>query len=72
MSNRHLIEFDGSITTIYTGGLYGIKLDNQVEIHGKLCSDMYREQTRLITGDRVTVGILPYDLTRGLILYRYR
>jgi len=71
MTQQGLIEFDGNVTKMHTGGLYRIQLDNHVEIHGKLCKDMYRDRTRVVKGDRVTVGLSPYDLTRGLILHRY-
>jgi translation initiation factor IF-1 len=32
---------------------------------------MHRDRTRVVKGDRVAVGLSPYDLTRGLILHRY-
>lgn len=72
MSQQGLIEFDGNVTQIHRDGLYHIKLDNQVEVHGKLCAELHRDRTRVIKGDRVIVGLSPYDLTRGLILSRYR
>ena len=72
MSTQGLIEFNGNVTQTYTGGLYRIKLDNQVEIHGKLREELRRDSTRVRPGDRVAVGLSPYDLTRGLILHRCR
>jgi translation initiation factor IF-1 len=71
MSTQGLIKFDGNVTRVHTDGLYHIKLDNRVEVHGKLCGDTHHDRTRVVTGDRVTVGLSPYDLTRGLILSRY-
>lgn len=71
MSTQGLIKFDGNVTKVHTDGLYHIKLDNHVEVHGKLCGDMHHDRTRVVTGDRVSVGLSPYDLTRGLILSRY-
>lgn len=72
MSIQGLIEFNGHVTKIDTGGMYHIKLDNDVEIHGKLCGELHRDKTRVVTGDCVAVGLSPYDLTRGLILHRCR
>jgi len=72
MSIQGLIEFDGNVTQAYTDGLYRIKLDNQVEIQGKLREELRRDSMRVKAGDRVAVGLSPYDLTRGLILHRYR
>jgi translation initiation factor IF-1 len=71
MSKQDLIEVNGDVTKVSTGGLYIIKLDNNVEIHARLCGKMRRDRIRVVMGDRVTVGLSPYDLTRGLILYRY-
>ena len=72
MSIQGLIEFDGNVTQAYTDGLYRIKLDNQVEIHGKLREELRRDSMWVKAGDRVAVGLSPYDLTRGFILHRYR
>lgn len=72
MAKQDLIECKGHVTKVSTGGLYTIKLDNDIEILAKLCGKMRRYSIRVVLGDRVTVGLSPYDLTRGLILYRYR
>ena len=72
MSKQGLIEFNGNVTKIHTGGSYNIKLDNHVEIDGRLCGAMNRDRIRVVTGDRVIVGLSLYDLTRGFILHRYR
>ena len=71
MSTQGLIEFDGNVTKVHTEGLYHIKLDHHVEIHGKLCGDVHHDRSRVITGDHPSVGLSPYDLTRGLMLSRY-
>jgi translation initiation factor IF-1 len=72
MSIQGLIEFNGNVTKIDTGGRYHIKLDNDVEIHGKLCGEPHCDKMRVVTGDRVAVELSPYDPTRGLILHRCR
>ena len=72
MSTQGLIKFDGNVTQAYTDDLYRIRLDNEVEIHGKLRVGLRRDSMRVEAGDRVAVGLSPYDLTRGLILHCYR
>jgi translation initiation factor IF-1 len=47
-------------------------LDNNVEIAAKLCGKMRRFNIRVVVGDRVTVGVSPYDPTHGLIMFRHK
>lgn len=72
MAKRDLLEIEGTVINVSKGDLYKIKLDNEVEIHAKLCGRMRRHRIRVVTGDRVTVGVSPYDVTHGLITYRHR
>jgi translation initiation factor IF-1 len=43
---------------------------NSQELNAKLCGKMRRFSIKVLPGDKVTVGLSPYDLTHGLILYR--
>jgi translation initiation factor IF-1 len=65
---------EGTIIETLPGTQYRVKLDNQHEILAYLSGKMrrYYYYIRLLLGDRVTVEISPYDLTRGHITYRYR
>jgi translation initiation factor IF-1 len=73
MAKDDLAQLEGKIVDAAAGGLYKVQLDtNQVEIMARLCGKMRRFNIRVVVGDRVTVGVSPYDPTNGLILYRHK
>jgi translation initiation factor IF-1 len=72
MAKDDLAQLEGKITDAGAGGLYKVGLDNGVEIVARLCGKMRRFNIRVVVGDRVTVGVSPYDPTNGLILYRHK
>lgn len=73
MSKEDLAQFDGKVVDALAGGIYKIELDaNRVVINAKLCGKMRRFNIRIVVGDRVSVGVSPYDPTHGLIMYRHK
>jgi translation initiation factor IF-1 len=72
MAKEDLAQFEGKVVDVVAGGVYKIKLENNVEILAKLCGKMRRFNIRVIVGDRVTVGVSPYDPSHGLIMYRHK
>ena len=72
MAKDDLVNFDGKITHISGGGSYRILLDNGLEISGKLCGKMKKFSIKVVVGDRVNVGLSPYDPSHGLILLRHK
>lgn len=72
MSREDLAQLDGQVTNILTGGVYEVKLNNDKIIKAKLCGKMRKFRIRVIIGDKVTVGLSPYDLTHGLIVSRLK
>jgi len=72
MSKDDLIELRGVVSEIAGGGNYRVKCEQGHEVLARLCGKMRRFRIRVIPGDSVTVGVSPYDLTRGLITYRFK
>jgi translation initiation factor IF-1 len=72
MAKDDLAQLEGKVVDVAAGGIYKIKLENEVEIIARLCGKMRRFNIRVVVGDRVTVGVSPYDPTNGLILYRHK
>lgn len=72
MSKEDLAQVDGKVIDALAGGIYKVQLDNKVDISAKLCGKMRRFNIRVVVGDRVTVGVSPYDPTHGLIMYRHK
>ena len=73
MAKDDLAQFDGKVVDALAGGIYKVELEaNKVVIGAKLCGKMRRFNIRIVVGDRVTVGVSPYDPTHGLIMYRHK
>lgn len=72
MAREDLIRVEGVIADSTGGGLYSVKLENGVVVLARLCGKMKRFNIRVIVGDKVTVGVSPYDPTHGLILHRQK
>ena len=70
MAKDDLIELQGTVVEVLAGGNYKIKVSENHEVLARLNGKMRQYRIRVIQGDRVTVGVSPYDLRRGLITYR--
>jgi translation initiation factor IF-1 len=72
LARDDLIRIDGTVTDSTGGGTFRVKLENGNDVLAKLCGKMKRFNIRVIVGDKVTVGLSPYDLEHGLILHRMK
>lgn len=72
MAKDDLSNVEGKVIDQAGGGIYRIRLENGVEVSGKLCGKMKRFKIRVVIGDRVTMGLSPYDVSHGLILHRHK
>ena len=70
MSREDLTKVPGVVVDVLGGGHFSVKLGNSKIIQAKLSGRMRKFSIRVINGDRVTIGLSPYDLTHGLILER--
>jgi translation initiation factor IF-1 len=53
-------------------GMFQIKLENGVSVMAHLSGKIRQNRIKIVTGDKVTVELSPYDLTRGRITYRFK
>jgi translation initiation factor IF-1 len=72
MAKDDLAKLDGTVTDTRGGGIYIVTLENGVKISAKLSGNMKRFKIRVLVGDKVTVGVSPYDPTHGLIVLRHK
>lgn len=72
MSKDDLIRLDGRVSDATGGGNYNVLLDNGVNVTARLCGKMKKFRIRILVGDRVTVGVSPYDPSHGLITHRQK
>jgi translation initiation factor IF-1 len=70
LARDDLINVEGTVEEIRAGGNFAVKTDMGPVIIAKLSGRMRRYHIRVVAGDRVTVGVSPYDPTKGLIIYR--
>ena len=74
MSNEDKIELQGIVTKISRGGTFDVEVNvlNNVKhlVLCKLSGKMRNNNIRIIIGDRVTLVVSPYDLNRGMIIWR--
>ncbi len=63
---------DGVITETLPNAMFKVKLDNGHEILAHISGKMRMNYIKILVGDRVTVELSPYDLTKGRITYRYK
>jgi len=70
MSKDDLIKLEGIISEALSGSHFSVKLANGRVLGAKLSGRLRRFHIRVLVGDRVTVGISPYDSSHGLILSR--
>ena len=67
-----LIEMQGVVTQCLSNGMFRVKLENGFNVLAHVSGKIRRNYIRILLGDRVTVELSPYDLTRGRIVYRLR
>ncbi len=66
------IEMEGTVIETLPNTMFRVKLDNGHVITAHISGKMRKHYIRILTGDRVTVQLTPYDLTKGRIVYRAR
>ena len=72
LAKDDLIDVEGVVTAVHSGGLYRVLCDLGHKVLAQLSGKMRRFRIRVVSGDRVTVGVSPYDPTRGFITFRTR
>ncbi len=70
--NPDAITVDGKVIEALPNATFMVELDNGHNVLSHLGGKMRKNYIRVLPGDRVTVELSPYDLTRGRITYRYK
>jgi translation initiation factor IF-1 len=72
MSKEDMIEFSGTVMELLPNAMFRVKLDNEHSILAHTSGKMRKNRIRVLAGDRVTVEMTPYDLTKGRITFRFK
>ena len=72
MAKEELMEFNGTVKELLPNAMFRVLLDNNHEIIAHTAGKMRKFRIRVLAGDRVTVEMTPYDLTKGRITFRHK
>ena len=70
MAKQTAIEIDGTVLESLGNAMFRVELENGHVITAHISGKMRMHFIKILPGDRVTVELSPYDLTRGRIVYR--
>ncbi len=69
---KEVIEFEGSVIETLPNALFKVELANGHVVLAHISGKMRMHYIRIIPGDRVTLEMTPYDLSKGRITYRHK
>jgi translation initiation factor IF-1 len=72
MSKQDVIKQDGIIEEALSNAMFRVRLSNDHRIIATISGKMRMHYIRILPGDKVSVEMSPYDLSRGRITYRYK
>ncbi|MFQ5659879.1 MAG: translation initiation factor IF-1 [Gammaproteobacteria bacterium] len=72
MAKEDQIEMEGTVIETLPNTMFRVELDNGHIVTAHISGKMRKHYIRILTGDKVTIEMTPYDLTKGRITYRSR
>lgn len=72
MAKEESIEMEGTVIETLPNTLFRVELENSHVVTAHISGKMRKHYIRILTGDKVTVQLTPYDLTKGRIVFRAR
>jgi translation initiation factor IF-1 len=72
MAKEEHIEMEGTVVETLPNTMFRVELDNGHVVTAHISGKMRKNYIRILTGDKVTVQLTPYDLSKGRIVFRGR
>ncbi|MDI3533676.1 MAG: translation initiation factor [Thermosediminibacterales bacterium] len=72
MSKEDVIEVEGTVIEPLPNAMFKVELKNGHKVLAHVSGKIRMNYIRILPGDKVTVELSPYDLTRGRITYRFK
>ena len=72
MAKEDHIEMEGTVIDTLPNTMFRVELENGHVVTAHISGKMRKHYIRILTGDKVTVQLTPYDLSKGRIVYRAR
>lgn len=72
MAKEDMIEIEGTVLETLPNAMFKVELENGHEILAHVSGKIRMNYIRILPGDKVTIEMSPYDLSRGRITYRFK
>ena len=72
MSKQDVIEVEGKVLEALPNAMFQVELENGHVVLAHVSGKLRMNFIRILPGDKVTIELTPYDLTRGRITYRFK
>jgi len=72
MSKEDVIQVEGTVLEPLPNAMFKVELENGHQVLAHISGKMRKHFIRILPGDKVSVELSPYDLSRGRITYRYK
>jgi translation initiation factor IF-1 len=72
MAKEEAIQMEGTVTETLPNTTFRVELENGHTVTAHISGKMRKHYIRILTGDKVTIELTPYDLSKGRIVYRAR
>ncbi len=72
MAKEMAVELEGTVTEVLRNATFRVLLTNGHDVLATVAGRLRRFRIRVLTGDRVTLEVSPYDLGRGRITFRHK
>jgi translation initiation factor IF-1 len=72
MAKEEHLEMEGTVVETLPNTMFRVELDNGHVVTAHISGKMRKNYIRILTGDKVTVQLTPYDLSKGRIVFRGR
>lgn len=72
MAKEDVVEVQGKIVKTLPNAMFNVELENGHKVLAHVSGKMRMHFIKILPGDKVTIELSPYDLTRGRITYRFK
>jgi len=72
VASDDLIDIEGVVKEVHPGGTFLVETEAGTMVQAHLAGKLRRYRIRVVLGDRVTVAVSPYDLSKGRITFRHK
>ena len=70
MSKADVIEIEGTVIEKLPNAMFQVELENGPQVLAHICGKLRMNYIRILPGDKVTIELSPYDLSKGRIIWR--